>query len=566
MKIEKTVYEKKEGLFADKRMRSTLDELEDLLKKNSVYLCDAYSRSLLDPGNEAIRWTEEQRKKLGSLRELLHPKYFATSGEKAGKDARVVQMIMYSDEPKEKLDDLERCALWRVSHLFPVLAFCELIIALASASDEDRPDATPPVLGAVVAAKSVLELSAHFVSGGTSGECDPFDDATTFRYREGLRKLGEKLGKKDEKWKKAREWYDALCEALNGLPVDHEAISEICDSVVQFVLEIKEFRTQLSIPDSMGQLEVLEFDQALRGFEERKEPHVVLTYRLNYDEIRWPVSPETIGHSMLWTGIHSPRLQALGFKQVEAFDSPVFVDMTHLMKKLRTSDAKAEGLCRNANSLIHAFCVSKNLGNALALGAIARQLHLQVERLTEAVQLCDPYLERREDESEASSKEREPDEDDRSLRCIEEQLEDLSSQSTDLNVIRRRLQDILASFAHPGWLIRTELIQVKSNPARREQQALYMTTNYVPSAYAEVRCDELNGVSVVEIPLRNVEHNNFTFLISHYPPSLRSALTGPPDGETVAESAFDIPFVAFQFCRLALDVVLDQIGKGEVTK
>ena len=538
----------------DERFERDLRQLEQLFESGEAfYVCAAIVRQLLNPA-APIRWSPHQVAEIKRLGGLLHPQYLVSSAKGLPSSARVVQGVIYAERPHPKLNPLERAVLWRLSHLYPVLAFCELIVALGYPNQDSTPGSAPSPLGAAVAAKSALELTAHFVSGGKSGGCDPFDDAMSFGYNHSL----VELGKKDAEWRDTKKWYEILCDALRNDQPDDSEVLGVCHKILNLVCTIPDFKKE--IPRDLGQLVTCDNGADLPVVVPTTEDFVVLSFRTNFQECPWPTTPETIGLLMYWSQIHSPRLQALGYSIDEVYDSSMLVDVKELtakMDKLITSNAEQKLLLHDVKSLIHAFCVSINLGNVLALGAIARQLHLQVERLTVAVHLCHPYVGQRKGESRTEFEKRKPKEDDKSLKCIAEQLTGRSSKSEDLNSFRRALQDILQSFAHPGWLIRTELLRVRDVAAGYSLQVLFITYGYSPVFMALTETGD-RGTKVNLIPVNPCAKSHFKELSGAFPAVLCTAMTGSPDGKIMPGSAIDVPFVAFDLCRRALEVVVEK--------
>lgn len=517
----------------DERFELDLKKISELIKSGEFYTCGAGRRTLLDPSDERIGWSGVQKAELCNLRKLLHPKFLASTQEKLVPAARVVQAVFYATE-KKQFTAIEQAVLWRLSHLYPVLSFCELIVALGLPK-QDSQDA-PSVLGAVVAAKSALELTAHFVVGGTNNNCDPFDDATGFKYTQTI----EDLGKTFDDWKGASGWYDELSDVIKLKKPVNEKIIETCRSVLQLVCKIPEF--QKPITASGETIVLMEF--GAKRFKAPKENYAVLTYRTDFDPCPWPLGADTIDHSMSWTGINSPRLEALGFTEVNVFDSPNLVDSAELLERLKgfKTDGAEPQKVEAAISLVRAFCICHNLGNIVALGAIARELHLVVERLTVTQKLD----ERRDLKALDEAKE-----DDKSLKCI------ASGLTKELNIFRAHLQDILASFAHPGWLIRTELLRVKDDKDS-STQALFITANYAPHSMGGVKPVDGYRTSVELISTTSSAKSHFSQVIMNFPQDLRRALTGDPNGVIESGEAIDVPFVAFILCQKALFKILDK--------
>lgn len=518
----------------------------DLLKLGEFYICGARPRTLLDPGDERIRWSTEQKVELGNLRKLLHPRWLAADGGELEDEARVVQAVFYATKEKLELTAIERAVLWQMSHLYPILSFCELIVALGFPNQDS--EEAPSALGASIAAKSALELTAHFVVGGTK-KFDPFDDATAFKYSEAIDGLGERPD-----WKDACGWYDELSDVIKLKKPVNEKILKTCKSVLQLVCKT-EF--QQSVTASDGTIVLMKF--GAEDFTAPKGDYAVLTYRTNFDPCPWPLSADTIDCSMSWSGIYSPRLEELGYTKVDVFDSPNLVDSADLLLRLegfKTDDAetpKVVAAATAAISLIRAFCICYNLGNILALGAIARELHLVVENFTElrglAAKRDDKELEKVKKENGQDSeeyKELKEKEDDKSLNCI-------ASDIPKLNTFRTRLQDILASFAHPGWLIRTELLRDKEDKDS-STQALFITSNYSPNFMGRVELHDGNRTSVELIPINLSAVSHFSQVIMNFPEDLRVALTGDPECAIKSGEAIDVPFVAFNLCRRALSM------------
>ncbi len=541
----------------DVRFEKDLRQLAQLFESDEdFHVCGAQARELLNPA-APIRWSPQQRTEIERLGGLLHPKHLVARPDGYPSSARVVQGLIYAERSHPDLNQLERALVWRLSHLYSVLAFCELIVALGCPNQDSTPGSAPSPLGAAVAAKSALELTAHFVSGGKSGKCDPFDDAMSFGY---VRSLVD-LGKNDGEWRDASEWYKTLCDALRSDRSEQSEVLAVCSKVVDLVCRIPDFKKE--IPRDLGRLVAYDHE-AVSFFKHPTEPYVAISFRTDFHKSPWPTSPETVDRSMSWTGYDSPRLQALGYSTVGAYDSPALVDVSNLMARIDSlimSNAKAETPLRNVQSLMHSFCVSSNLGNILALGAIARELHLQVENLTVEAGLGAPYIGKQRGESMSDFEKRRPKEDDKSLKCIAEELEERSSRSADLNSTRRGLQDILQSFAHPGWLIRTELLRVREAAAGSALQTLFITGGYTPPFMATVEAVNGRRTRVNLVPVNPCAESHFEELSRALPVVLRTAMTGSSDGKITPGSAIDMPFVAFDFCRRAIEAAVETLQK-----
>ena len=538
----------------NERFERDLSLLKELLGSgDDLYLCGARTRGLLDPTPSLIRWSDQQSNLMSELRKLLHPKHMASHASDLPDSARVSQGLCYANARRDALNQVEQAVLWRLTHLFSVLSFCELIVALGFPNENSTGATVPSMPGAVVAAKSALELVAHFVSGGATGESDPFDDAAHFPYTTRIRALSEE----DEDWKDASSWYNTLCDAVKRRKeFGDEELRQVCEGVINLVCRCQTFRQP--IPEKIGPIVLLDFD-LVKSFTPPTKPYSAISYRTVYDECPWPTAPAMIDSEMSWSGIDSTRLRELGYSEVLAHDSPAWVRVVDLLSEM--TSRKPEGTTvrawNAAMSLIRAFCICKNLGNALALGAIARELHLCTEELTVQVGLCGPYgyelLRKEEDKFGKESEEyrqQKAREDDKSLKFLEQEL------VGGVGALRGQLQDVLQSFAHPGWLIRTELLRVREDPGSGVQ-TLYITGNYSPPDIAQIVPIDGSSTKITRVPLNPHGKSHFEAVAARYPKDLRLALTGKADGEIATGSVFDVPFVAYELCRRAIHKIAD---------
>jgi hypothetical protein len=123
------VFDQPNGGAEDVRFEKDLHKLAELLELHeSFYVASARGRSLLSTQDGVFRWRPDQKDKLEQLRQLLHPKHFGAVQNDVD-TARVTQVVFYANTVRTKESTLEGRLLWRVTHLFPVLAFCEIMVA-----------------------------------------------------------------------------------------------------------------------------------------------------------------------------------------------------------------------------------------------------------------------------------------------------------------------------------------------------------------------------------------------------------------------------------------------------
>jgi hypothetical protein len=240
---------------------------------------------------------------------------------------------------------------------------------------------------------------------------------------------------------------------------------------------------------------------------------------------------------MSWIGYWSPRLQELGFDKVRAYDSPAWRHIPDEILQLEAhfeANSELNRVSQAVASLMKAFCVSANLNNVLALGAIARELHLAVEKL---LYLKNPDI------------------------PVENNLDILHDSLPSLKKLMLKLHAALSSFAHPGWLVRTELLRMLPEdakfPIHEQTQALFLSGSYSPKFYGEVDPTSEFETGVRLVSTGGLEGSRFQGVGEKYPTVLREALTGSPRGEILPGEAIDIPFVTFELCRRALMMLLE---------
>jgi hypothetical protein len=380
--------------------------------------------------------------------------------------------------------------------------------------------------GAAVAAKSALELLAHFVTGGGEAKFDPFSDAMRCNYTQLTRKINQE------------PLYDHLCGVVKlREDADVERVKTLCTDVLKVVLRCEEFRMPVQV-GSDEEILVGRFSE-----EDFKEPRRAVgnwcrvSYQLDYDDWIWPGSGKRVDHTMSWSGVSSVRLTQLGFSEVWAHDSPATVEVGALLnvlgaqlKELEKGTEK-QRCCRAIDSLLRTTCVTAHLNNFVAIGAIVRELHLTVERLI--------VLDGRSTEEENN------------LDILADDLD------YALNDFRKTVHGVLSSFAHPGWLIRTELLQFLFDPSSKEQ-ALFLTAKYTPRKFALVRPVDGSRTSVSVQPLpasMPLRESHWRILGTRYPEAVRESLRLGNDTTQPGE-AFTVPFEAFELCRRALEELL----------
>jgi hypothetical protein len=186
---------------------------------------------------------------------------------------------------------------------------------------------------------------------------------------------------------------------------------------------------------------------------------------------------------------------------------------------------------RAIDSLLRTTCITAHLNNFVAIGAIVRELHLTLERLI--------VLDGRSTEEENN------------LDILADDLD------YALNDFRKTVHGVLSSFAHPGWLIRTELLQLLFDPSSKEQ-ALFLTGKYAPQKFARVVPVDGSRTSVSVQPLpasMPLRESHWRILGTRYPEAIQESLRLGNDTTQPGE-AFTVPFEAFELCRRALEGLL----------
>jgi hypothetical protein len=145
---------------------------------------------------------------------------------------------------------------------------------------------------------------------------------------------------------------------------------------------------------------------------------------------------------------------------------------------------------------------------------------------------------------------------------IENNLDILADDlDDDLNGFRETVHAALSSFAHPGWLIRTELLRVifdvtdKNN--KRNYEALFLTTNYSPRKAGAVLAEgRYTSVRLVHLPgHRPLHESHWRIFGKRYPEEIQKTL-GLGSETTQTGEGYTVPFEAFELCRRALKKLL----------
>jgi hypothetical protein len=502
----------------NERFKKDLNKLAELLSlHDSFFVASARPRALLSAQDGAFAWNGSQKEELERLRELLHPKYFS-SVQGVDDNARVVQVVFYANAERSDASVLERRVLWRATHLFPVLAFCEIMVACEG------------TFGAAVAAKSALELLAHFVTGGWKEGHDPFSDAKKCEYTDLTKKIG------------LEPLYDKICRVVHlDEDWDVETIKDLCKQVLDAVKKSKKLQMPIEVGDDEKILTMKLPGGKFPLPDSMIGNYCLVTYQTAYDDQIWPGERKRVDHTMSWSGVSSARLTQLGFSELWAYDSPATVEvgelLTFLGEKVQQSGKGTEQQrCYHAiDSLLRTTCIASNLNNIIALGAIVRELHLTLEKL----------MKHEKRATEIAN----------NLDILADDLDD------DLNGFRETVHAALSSFAHPGWLIRTELLRVvfdvtdKNN--KRNYEALFLTTNYSPRKAGAVHAKGSHtSVRLVHFPgHRPLHESHWRIFGKRYPKEIQKTL-GLGSETTQTGEGYTVPFEAFELCRRALKKLL----------
>jgi hypothetical protein len=321
----------------------------------------------------------------------------------------------------------------------------------------------------------------------------------------------------------------------------------------------------LNIPFSLPPLEWFGQDQGVE-FEEFPDLRIVTDPRTSIDwkDLQSQIEITDFGFEWLihlWGWGKSDGLPSNPYQ----VNTGIYCwDITQDIENLKHANCEFERPIGAIRDLLRAFCLASNL-TPLVAGAIARELHLHVEELTVRTKLCERYENQRQNETDEEFNNRKPKEDDKSLKCLEAELQKLVTKNVDrvpdLNLLRVRLQDVLASFAHPGWLIRTETAHFRTSEEPRSWSVKIDSRYSSPFAFAEI--DPLR-MTIDAYPYVEQRHENPFYVLfrKNLPTSVKEAMSGMQvprsNGANFPGSAFEIPFAAVELCIRALQMTLSR--------
>jgi hypothetical protein len=529
----------------DSSLNDLIEELRQFrhhLKERTVWVAIPLKRRAL----------EHLGSSKGECKRLFNDWQQFMSGKRWGLGDRPqrVQVELTTQLEECELSELQKRVLWRATHLAAIEAFADFAIISTHPPKELTSAMPPPAIGCAVATRGVMELAAHYLKG--SG--DPFDSGQTFAYRDTFGKLDADhcLG--------LRNLYDEVLKCFKvetywgaGQPTDQNEMFRVCLNALQQVWNL------FNIPSSLPPLEGLGPNSGVQ-FEKFKL-RLVTDPRtsIDWEHLQSQIEITNFGFEWLiylWQGrtSNSPNKHVLLACQVN--DTTGCWDITQDIKNLKYAKSEFERSIGAIRDLLRAFCLASNL-TPLVAGAIARELHLHVEELTVQAGLCERHelTKKGKDETDEEFKNRKLEQDDKSLKCLEAELQELvtdhlfTHRVPDLNLLRVRLQDVLASFAHPGWLIRTETAKFR--------------TSEEPQSWS-VKIDSSYSSPFYDRDYRYVDQrqkNPFYVLFrKNLPPSVEEAMSGMQvprsDGANFPGSAFEIPFAAVELCIRALQRTL----------
>ncbi len=542
-------------------LRRLVEELKDL-------------RELLKSGDVWVAWPNQRR----SLR-ISGPLEVSKKGKDGfdewrqftssdrwripGNSASVVAALRGPRHPEGVvLNESQKSVMWRATHFAAIEAFADFAI-IALHPGKSFP--TIPGIGCAIATRGVMELAAHYLKGTR----DPFESGEGFAYSEKLKELGLR-----DEYEDVLRFFKAETYWNQDVHVMDQAIHATCSGTLRKVwnhLNITE--STMKTTESARQENLRKFQAA--GVEFIKpglEEQVLSEWRTSIGRrsLDCQVEVTSFGYEWLialWANDsgHSGPEDRLPITEY-AVNTRVFCrDLAPLIERIEEyPHPKHPELQRPLIAiadLLRAFCLASNLGPLVA-GAIARELHLHVERLTVEARLCEPYIDKKRGESESDFERRRPTEDDKSLKCVEEELQRLSTSrhgnergAPDLNALRVRLQDVLQSFAHPGWLIRTETTQFSEPEGGISEVQI---SNYYRSPFRFADIDRPTMVVKGYPYAEQRESNPFYAAFKKRTPSavlmaMRDMSTRLFGTQQLLGSAFEIPFVAVEICRIALE-------------
>jgi hypothetical protein len=520
----------------------------------------SYLNYLLEAGDVWVGWPNARRSLRVSSRPEVNKKgkrlfddwRIFTSARRWGVsgDSPDVNVVLRRSKQRNDsgLSVLQKSVLWRSTHLAAIQAFADFAVCLL------HPETTrsrTPAIGGAIAVRAVMELTAHYLNSPG----DPFDTGENFMYRENLELL--RLG----------EAYDAISECLKAnsywrpSPPIEDDTRLICDKALSRVWNV------LNTSQSTSAIRGLTSSDTSVGFEP-SDTNVLDYSRTSIDQKDFDSQVEVAAFGYewlceLWTKepVSTQSVSRLPVTPYEVNKRVFCWDLKPLIESVEnyrnSARSEFERPLEVIGALLRAFCLASNLA-PLCAGAIARELHLHVEELMVRAEHCERYSDRelkeikkshgRESQKYRIEKEKQ---DDKSLKCIEDEL---VRPALNLNALRVRLQDVLQSFAHPGWLIRTETARF-SEPEPEISQVRISGWYQSPFAFADI--DPLT-CRIIRYPYAEQRETNsfFTLFREHVPrdvsEAMRQMLSQESGGKALPGSAYEIPHAAVQICAIAI--------------
>jgi len=530
-----------------------LEKLRDLMKSGDVWVAWPYPR-------HSLRTSGLEVDKIG--KRLFDDWQIFTSCERWGIPGNSVSVIAALRPPKHRdggaLTELQESVIRRATHFAAMQAFADFAI-IALHPGETVPKV--PAIGCAIAIRGVMELAAHYLRGPG----DPFESGEGFDYSENLEDFGLKA-----EYKKVLSFFKAETYWEEDVEVTDEAIHATCSGVLRKVWNLLNTNKPLSDSRSDYQGDGVVFEPYI-------ETDVLSEWRtsIGRHSLDSRVEVTSFGYEWLvalWSErVALPKIEYEVNTRVFHWNLEVLIE--RVQKYQHPKHLEFQRPLAAIAGLLRTFCLAANL-NPLVCGAIARELHLHVEELTVRAGRSKRYDNRKLEKVKGAkgvlgiSEEyltEKAKEDDKSLKCIEDELQGTSnslrdslSQAPDLNALRVRLQDVLQSFAHPGWLIRTETARFDEPEDGVSQVRI---SNHYLSPFSLADIDPLTMVVKSYPYVEQRESNSFYAVFREHIPApvsmaMRDMSTRQSGTERVPGSAFEIPFAAVEICRIAIEYFL----------
>lgn len=532
-----------------------LEKFRDLMKSGDVWVTWPYQRRSL---RTSSRLTNDK-----AVKRLFDDWQIFTSSERWGIPGNSVSVEAALSTPKNRdveLTELQKSVLRRATHFAAMQAFADFaIIALHPGGTVPK----VPAIGLAIATRSVMELAAHYLKGPE----DPFESGERFNYSENLKNL--ELG---DEYKEVLSFFKAETYWNKDPEVTDNAIHKTCRRVLGKVWNLLNTEERVRNYQDGGVV-----------FEPYPEINVVTDWRTSIPacSLDSRVEVKSFGYEwLLALWIKDEELPKTKYEvNTRVFHWNLEVLIEGVQEYQHPKHLKFQRPLAAIADLLRTFCLAVNL-NPLVCGAIARELHLHVEELTVRAGRSERYdnkkLEKLKKDLGISEEylTQKAKEDDKSLKCIEDKLRgiqknllrDTGRQAPDLNKLRVRLQDVLQSFAHPGWLIRTETAKF---PEPEDGKWKVRISNYYVSPFGFADIDPLTMVVLSYPYVKQRELNPFYAVFrQHIPVTVSEAMgdmsTLQSGTEPVPGSAFEIPFAAVEICRIAIEYFLE-VGPKETS-